>query len=112
MQTLKKWMGAIMCFDMWFFPFVREELASRETGVSICFHLFFQYYAGTQDIMGKFSEGRSQANAVAQQALIAHWQSIVKSLDNSLKTMKANNVSFTVSHRMSAIVFLLEQYNL
>ncbi|KAF5812476.1 putative myosin ATPase [Helianthus annuus] len=37
-------------------------------------------------------KGRSQANAVAQQALIAHWQSIVKSLDNYLKTMKANFV--------------------
>ncbi|KAL0337242.1 UNVERIFIED_CONTAM: Myosin-17 [Sesamum calycinum] len=37
-------------------------------------------------------KGRSQANAVAQQALIAHWQSIVKSLNNYLKTMKANYV--------------------
>nr|AAB71529.1 unconventional myosin [Helianthus annuus] len=37
-------------------------------------------------------KGVSQANAVAQQALIAHWQSIVKSLDNYLKTMKANFV--------------------
>ncbi|XP_030953019.1 myosin-17-like isoform X1 [Quercus lobata] len=37
-------------------------------------------------------KGRSQANAVAQQALIAHWQSIVKSLNSSLMTMKANYV--------------------
>lgn len=37
-------------------------------------------------------KGRSQANVVAQQALMAHWQSIVKSLDNNLKTMKANYV--------------------
>ncbi|XP_073150991.1 myosin-17-like [Henckelia pumila] len=37
-------------------------------------------------------KGRSQANAVAQQALIAHWQSIVKSLDSYLKMMKANYV--------------------
>ncbi|KAJ8751015.1 hypothetical protein K2173_016196 [Erythroxylum novogranatense] len=37
-------------------------------------------------------KGRSQANAVAQQALIAHWQSIVKSLSNYLKIMKANYV--------------------
>ncbi|KAL2229130.1 UNVERIFIED_CONTAM: Myosin-17 [Sesamum indicum] len=37
-------------------------------------------------------KGRSQANAVAQQALIAHWQSIVKSLNNYLKMMKANYV--------------------
>ncbi|GJT52189.1 myosin-17-like protein [Tanacetum coccineum] len=41
---------------------------------------------------GSLAKGRSQANAVAQQALIAHWQSIVKSLDNYLKTMKANFV--------------------
>lgn len=45
-------------------------------------------------------KGRAQANAVAQQALIAHWQSIVKSLDSYLKTMKANYVSY--------IVFLIE----
>lgn len=38
-------------------------------------------------------KGRSQANAVAQQALAAHWQSIVKSLNNYLKMMKANYVS-------------------
>ncbi|KAL8502981.1 hypothetical protein ACS0TY_021924 [Phlomoides rotata] len=37
-------------------------------------------------------KGRTQANAVAQQALIGHWQSIVKSLDNYLKIMKANYV--------------------
>ncbi|KAA8534806.1 hypothetical protein F0562_029752 [Nyssa sinensis] len=35
-------------------------------------------------------KGRSQGNAVAQQALIAHWQSIVKSLNSYLKIMKAN----------------------
>ncbi|XP_077245322.1 myosin-17-like isoform X2 [Tasmannia lanceolata] len=35
---------------------------------------------------------RAQANAVAQQALIAHWQSIVKSLNNYLKTLRANYV--------------------
>ncbi|CAN0906866.1 XI-K [Linum grandiflorum] len=38
------------------------------------------------------AKGRSQANAMAQQALIAHWQSIVKCLDNCLKTMRANYV--------------------
>lgn len=38
-------------------------------------------------------KGRSQANAVAQQALIAHWQRIVKSLNNYLKIMKENYVS-------------------
>ncbi|CAI0627898.1 unnamed protein product [Linum tenue] len=38
------------------------------------------------------AKGRSQANAIAQQALIAHWQSIVKSLNSYLIMMKANNV--------------------
>ncbi|XP_060674643.1 myosin-17 isoform X2 [Ziziphus jujuba] len=37
-------------------------------------------------------KGRSQANAIAQQALIAHWQSIVKNLNNYLQMMKANHV--------------------
>ncbi|GMI77887.1 MYOSIN XI K, MYOSIN XI-17 [Hibiscus trionum] len=41
---------------------------------------------------GSLVKGRSQANAVAQQALIAHWQSIVKTLNNYLKTMRANYV--------------------
>ncbi|CAF1698074.1 unnamed protein product [Brassica napus] len=36
-------------------------------------------------------KGRAQANAVAQQALIAHWQSIRKSLNAYLNLMKANN---------------------
>lgn len=35
---------------------------------------------------------RLQANAMAQQALIAHWRSIVKSLASYLKTLKANYV--------------------
>ncbi|KAI7989958.1 Myosin-17 [Camellia lanceoleosa] len=37
-------------------------------------------------------KGRSHAHAVAQQALIAHWQSIVKSLDNYSRMMKVNFV--------------------
>ncbi|XP_059284070.1 myosin-17-like [Lycium ferocissimum] len=37
-------------------------------------------------------KGRSQANAAAQQALFAHWQSIVKSLNNYVMMMKANYV--------------------
>ncbi|XP_047307898.1 myosin-17-like [Impatiens glandulifera] len=37
-------------------------------------------------------KGRSQAHAVAQQALVAHWQSIVGSLNNYVKIMKANYV--------------------
>ncbi|CAI0473411.1 unnamed protein product [Linum tenue] len=39
------------------------------------------------------AKGRSQANAMAQQTLIAHWQSIGRSLDSCLKTMRANYVS-------------------
>ncbi|THU71937.1 hypothetical protein C4D60_Mb04t06810 [Musa balbisiana] len=35
---------------------------------------------------------RSPGNAPAQQALIAHWQGIVKSLDSFLNTLKANHV--------------------
>ncbi|XP_030534942.1 myosin-11 [Rhodamnia argentea] len=35
---------------------------------------------------------RSVANAAAQQALIAHWQGIVKSLGNFLDTLKSNHV--------------------
>ena len=35
---------------------------------------------------------RSQANALAQQTLIAHWQSIVKILTNYLNVLKANYV--------------------
>ncbi|GAB2293322.1 hypothetical protein Dimus_027524 [Dionaea muscipula] len=42
-------------------------------------------------------KGRSQAHAVAQQALIAHWQNIVKTLNNYLNTMRANFIpSFLV----------------
>jgi len=41
---------------------------------------------------------RSQANALAQQTLIAHWQSIVKILTNYLNVLKANFVpSFLIS---------------
>lgn len=36
---------------------------------------------------------RSVGNTAAQQALIAHWQGIVKSLTNFLNTLKSNNVS-------------------
>jgi myosin V len=43
---------------------------------------------------------RSNTNTAAQQALIAHWQGIVKSLGNFLNIMKVNNVSimFIISH--------------
>jgi myosin-5 len=36
---------------------------------------------------------RSNTNTAAQQALIAHWQGIVKSLGNFLNILKVNNVS-------------------
>ncbi|KAJ6700754.1 MYOSIN [Salix koriyanagi] len=51
-------------------------------------------------------KGRSQANAVAQQALIAHWQSIVKSLNNCLKTTRANYVSWEVPAFLVKKVFI------
>nr|VDD20073.1 unnamed protein product [Brassica oleracea] len=51
-------------------------------------------------------KGRAQANAVAQQALIAHWQSIRKSLNSYLNLMKANN-SAKYSHKYSPSSILL-----
>ncbi|PON39406.1 Myosin [Parasponia andersonii] len=50
-------------------------------------------------------KGRSQANAVAQQALIAHWQSIVKSLNNYLKMMKANYVPAFLVRKVFTQIF-------
>ncbi|XP_038696506.1 myosin-17-like isoform X2 [Tripterygium wilfordii] len=50
-------------------------------------------------------KGRSQANAVAQQALIAHWQSIVKSLNSYLKTMKANYVPPFLARKVFTQIF-------
>lgn len=52
-------------------------------------------------------KGRSQANAVAQQALIAHWQSIVKSLNNYLQMMKANYVSKISKTYIQNFIFLV-----
>ncbi|XP_059594815.1 LOW QUALITY PROTEIN: myosin-17 [Vitis vinifera] len=51
-------------------------------------------------LLGLCIQRRSQANAVAQQALIAHWQSIVKSLNYYLKIMKANHVSFSLKYNV------------
>ncbi|MQL92688.1 hypothetical protein Taro_025315 [Colocasia esculenta] len=48
---------------------------------------------------------RSQANAVAQQALIAHWQSIVKSLNNYLKTLRANYVPPVLVRKVFTQIF-------
>ncbi|GFY98480.1 myosin family protein with Dil [Actinidia rufa] len=44
---------------------------------------------------GSLVKGSTQAHAVSQQALIAHWQSIVRNLSSCLKMLKANYVSFT-----------------
>lgn len=52
-------------------------------------------------------KGRSQANAVAQQALIAHWQSIVKSLNNYLKITRANYVSIRVNNSVTVIIIII-----
>ncbi|XP_047939592.1 myosin-17-like [Salvia hispanica] len=50
-------------------------------------------------------KGRTQANAVAQQALIAHWQSIVKNLNNYLKIMKANYVPSILVRKIFTQIF-------
>lgn len=83
---------------------ITSKITSKNLFVFIC---LFNITQAPRTSRGSLVKGRSQANAVAQQALIAHWQSIVKSLDNFLKTMKANYVSSAVSPRMSAIVFFV-----
>ncbi|KAK4591219.1 hypothetical protein RGQ29_021424 [Quercus rubra] len=50
-------------------------------------------------------KGRAQANAAAQQALIAHWQSIVKCIDNYLKIMRANHVPPFLVCKLFAQIF-------
>ncbi|GMN53056.1 hypothetical protein TIFTF001_022196 [Ficus carica] len=54
---------------------------------------------------GSLVKGRSQANAVAQKALIAHWQSIVKNLNNYLKMMKANYVPAFLVRKVFTQIF-------
>ncbi|XP_021888669.1 myosin-9 isoform X1 [Carica papaya] len=48
---------------------------------------------------------RSVANTAAQQALIAHWQGIVKSLGNFLNTLKANHVPAYVVRKVFTQIF-------
>ncbi|XP_072950421.1 myosin-17-like [Typha angustifolia] len=48
---------------------------------------------------------RSHANALGQQTLIAHWQSIVKSLTSYLKTLKANYVPSFLVRKVFTQVF-------
>ncbi|KAL9149749.1 hypothetical protein ABFS82_12G126000 [Erythranthe guttata] len=50
-------------------------------------------------------KGRQQASAVAQQTLIAHWQSIVKSLNNYLNMMKANYVPAFLVRKVFSQIF-------
>ncbi|KAF8394311.1 hypothetical protein HHK36_020518 [Tetracentron sinense] len=50
---------------------------------------------------------RSLASAAAQQALIAHWQGIVKSLGSFLSTLKVNHVSGICVFVVSSYVLLL-----
>nr|POF06487.1 myosin-17 [Quercus suber] len=50
-------------------------------------------------------KGRAQANAAAQQVLIAHWQSIVKCIDNYLKIMRANHVPPFLVCKLFAQIF-------
>lgn len=47
---------------------------------------------------------RSQANAMALQALIAHWQGIVKILANYLRKLKDNHVSVARHIEFSLLV--------
>lgn len=74
------------------------DISSLPTWTARYLLLFLFYYTMQAPRTSRASllKGRAQANAVAQQALIAHWQSIVKSLDNYLKIMKANYVSSIV----------------
>ena len=96
------WVNDFWCVDptSW-----GEGITSRITSKKSLFICLFNITQAPRTSRASLVKGRSQANAVAQQALIAHWQSIVKSLDNFLKTMKANFVSSAVSPRMSVIVF-------
>jgi len=48
---------------------------------------------------------RSQANALAQQTLIAHWQSIVKILTNYLNVLKANFVPSFLIRKVFTQIF-------
>ncbi|GAB4853754.1 hypothetical protein Ancab_017947 [Ancistrocladus abbreviatus] len=50
-------------------------------------------------------KGRSHSNAAAQQALMAHWQSIVKSLNSYLKTMKSNYVPPVLVRKVYSQIF-------
>ncbi|KAB2072427.1 hypothetical protein ES319_A07G014900v1 [Gossypium barbadense] len=50
-------------------------------------------------------KGRSHANAVVQKALIAHWQSIVKSVNRYLNIMKANHVPPFLAHKVFTQIF-------
>ncbi|KAE8712537.1 Myosin-12 [Hibiscus syriacus] len=50
-------------------------------------------------------KGRTQANAVVQKALIAHWQSIAKSLNRYLDIMKANHVPPFLAHKVFTQIF-------
>lgn len=56
------------------------------------FTFFFQAPRTSRASLIKGS--RSQANALAQQTLIAHWQTIVKILTNYLNVLKANYVCY------------------
>lgn len=65
----------------------------KELEIRIDSHTMSHFVQASRTSKASLVKGRSQANAVAQQALIAHWQSIVKSLNSYLMIMKANYVS-------------------
>ncbi|KAK4754045.1 hypothetical protein SAY87_002149 [Trapa incisa] len=50
-------------------------------------------------------KGRAQANAMAQQALNAHWKGIVNCLNDCLKTMRANYVPAFVVRKVFTQIF-------
>jgi len=59
----------------------------------VYFLLVFLFFQAPRTSRASLIKGsRSQANALAQQTLIAHWQSIVKILTNYLNVLKANYV--------------------
>lgn len=88
--------------------YIRFTNISRPPSVWFVFHI--QIMTQTpKTSRASLVKGRSQANAVAQQDLVAHWQSIVKSLNNYLKIMRANYVSGT--YKYSEIVSLFCSLN-
>ena len=84
-------------------------LRSRHHG--LFFLLDFLFFQAPRTSRASLIKGsRSQANALAQQTLIAHWQSIVKILTNYLNVLKANYVCYLkICINMIHIPFFLKE---